>query len=297
MPTVNFDIRTISILSTVFRPYLIAILILTWAFDIWQQGLLQRNGSARHWRRYGAVIGVTYFLASKNYWSLAFVFTAFAITWSRLPDNPSNDTAASLPNFDKFLRSLPNATAAPSPPPTSEASEAEPNAPSEEPDCIVCWSSSTPPKVLPCSHLICADCLTGIRSSTQNHCPMCRLPLFTRSNTRTIAFYRAIACVWNADITARLLTLSLHVYKGEIWTRDVLFDVVWVSWEAFYTLWMRRMIREGGEEWWRSITFSRLDGATVWRRADLGLVLVGCTLAFKVWEVRGLDVDYVVVEV
>jgi hypothetical protein len=292
---VNLDIRTISILSTVFRPYLITILILTWAFDIWQQGLLQTNGSARHWRWYGAVIGVTCFLAFKDYWSLAFVFTAFSITWSRLPDNPpSNDTAAaaaSLPRFDKFLKSLSNATA-PLPPTESNQHEETPEV--EEPDCIVCWSSSTPPKILPCTHLICADCLSNLHSSTQNHCPMCRLPLFKHPKSHTIAFYRAIACVWNADITARLLALSLHVYKNDIWTRDVLFDVVWVSWEVFYVFWMRGMIREGGGEWWRSVTFARLDGATVWRRADFGVLVLGCTLAFKVWEVRGLDVDYVV---
>jgi hypothetical protein len=145
LPIFNLDIRTISILSDVFRHYLIAILILIWAFDIWHQGLLQRNGSARHWRWYGAVIGVTCFLAFKDYWSIAFVFTAFAITWSRLPDNPSDDpAAASLPSFDKFLKSLPTATAPPPPPPTPSSSEASPTSPPEEPDCIVSPPKSSP---------------------------------------------------------------------------------------------------------------------------------------------------------
>lgn len=304
-PVFDMEIETISIMSKLFRPYLIAILVLIWAFDIWQQGLLLRaNGSARHWRWYGAVTGMTFSLAYKNHWSLALAFTAFAITWSRLPDSPSKD-AASLPSFNKFIKSLSDASPPePSPTEANENNESydpnEANEPDDGPDCIVCWSSSTPPKILPCTHLICADCLTNIRASTQNHCPMCRLPLFTRSNLNTIRTYRAIACIWNADITVRLLAISLHIHKSDsftgTFTRSFIFDVVWVFWEGFYTLWMQKMIREGGRtgEWWRNPAFSRLDGTTFWRRPVMGLVMMGFTLLFKMHEVGELDEKMVI---
>lgn len=286
-----YQVETVSIMSTVFKPYLIAILILIWALDMWQQGLLQTNGSARHWRWYGAGLGVVYILISKNQWTLAFAFTGFTLTWSRLPDTQSN-TAGNLPSFDKFIRNLPDA----SQPVATEQPNTE-NVPTDltppaddEPTCIVCWSSDTLPKLLPCTHLICPDCLTNLSTSPQNHCPMCRTPLFTRSNAAQITTLRALASIWNADIAVRTLALTLHLYIWQGWSRSFLFDALWVFWQSGYALWTRNLIVEGGwGEWWRSPTFSRMDGERFWRRPVVGCAMMGFTLAAKMHEVLGLD--------
>lgn len=287
-------------MSTVFRPYLIAILVLIWAFDIWHQGLLQTNGSARHWRWYGTGLGVTYVLVSKNQWQIAFAFTAFALTWSRLPDTQSNVTS-SLPSFDKFMRDLPDASEPKATPqPTTPQRQLTddnltPSSPApanddDEPICIVCWSSDTLPKLLPCTHLICPSCLTHLSTTPQNHCPLCRLPLFTRSNATQITTLRALASIWNADIAVRTLALALHLYKWEGWSRSFVFDALWVFWQSGYALWTRNLIVEGGSgEWWRSVTFSRMDGERVWRRPVVGVGLMGFTLAAKMHEVLELD--------
>ena len=292
-----YNVETISIMSTTLRPYFIAMLVLVWAFDIWQQGLLQTNGSARHWRFYGAVIGMTCALVAKNQWTLATAFTAFALTWSRLPDTQL-DATSSLPSFDKFIKSLadasrPDQTPQPSLDPTAAQTPTDPAASDDNPDaptCIVCWSADDLPKVLPCAHLICPDCLTNLAAGTQNHCPLCRLPLFTRSNARAITTYRALASIWNADIAVRILGLVLHLYKREGWSRGIVFDATWVVWQSAYALWTRKMIVEsGGGEWWRTPSFSRLDGGTLWRQPLAGFVLMGLTLAMKMHEVLGLD--------
>jgi hypothetical protein len=288
-------------MSTVFRPYLIAFLVLVWTFDIWQQGLLQTNGSARYWRFYGAGAGITFTLVSRNQWTLALAFTAFALTWSRLPDTQSNATS-SLPSFDKFINSLPDASkieteTQPSADITAAQSPTEltaSNNPTDAPTCIVCWSSDDLPKILPCTHLICLDCLKNLSTTTQNHCPLCRLPLFTRSNARTITTYRAIASIWNADITIRTLALILQLYKREGWSRSIVFDATWVFWQSAYALWTRKWIVEGfGGEWWQTPTFSRLDGGTVWRQPLAGFVMMGFTLAMKMHEVLRLDEEMV----
>lgn len=312
-----YNVETISIMSTIFRPYLIAILVLIWAFDIWQQGLLQTNGSARYWRLYGAGLGLTYALVSRNQWALALAFTVFALTWSRLPDTQSNVTG-NLPSFTKFIRSLPDAKAPdavvqPSSEPTvaeelvtTEQQSTDSTAPHEptegpeepeEPTCIVCWSSSDPPKDLPCTHLICLDCLTGLAAGTQNHCPLCRLPLFTRSNASTITTYRAIASIWNTDIAIRALALALQIHKWDGWSRSFVFDATWVVWQTFYGLWTRKLIVEGGGEWWRTVSFARLDGGALWRQPIAGVVLMGLTLAMKMHEVLGLDEKMVMTKI
>jgi hypothetical protein len=283
-------------MSTVFKPYLIAVLSLIWAFDIWHQGLLQTNGSARYWRFYGAGLGVVYVLISKNQWTLAFAFTGFALTWGRLPDTQSN-TAGNLPSFDNFIRNLPDASQpeAAVQSPTGQSSTDDDTTPSaspadDDPTCIVCWSSDVLPKLLPCTHLICPDCLTNISATTQNHCPLCRTPLFTRSNATRITTLRALASIWNADIAVRTLALALHLYKWDGWSRGFLFDALWVFWQSGYALWTRNLIVEsGGGEWWRSPTFGRMDGERFWRRPVVGFALMGFTLAAKMHEVLGLD--------
>jgi len=275
-------------MSTVLRPYLIAILVTIWAFDIWQQGRLQTHA----W--YGTALAVTYVLVHKNQWQLALAFTAFAVTWSRLPDTQSN-TAGNLPSFDKFIRNLPDASQPKATEqPTTEQQPTDPVTPNDpagdEPTCIVCWSSDTLPKTLPCTHLICPDCLTNLSTTTQNHCPLCRLPLFTRSNARAITTYRATAAIWNADIAVRTLAIILHLYKWEGWSRSFVFDVLWVNWQSGYALWTRWLIVEsGGGEWWRAPSFSRLDGGKFWRQPLAGFVMMGLTMAAKMHEVLGLD--------
>ena len=289
-------------MSTVFKPYLIATLALVWVLDIWHRGLLQINGSARHWRYYGVGVGVAYVLISKNQWTLAFAFTMFALTWGRLPDIQS-DAAGSLPSFDRFIRNIPDASqpGATDQPNTDDLSaEPSPSSPSadDEPTCIVCWSSDTLPKILPCTHLICPDCLTNLAAGTQNHCPMCRLPLFARSNATTITTLRALASIWNADIAVRTLALALHLYKWEGWSRSFAFDALWVFWQSGYALWTRNLIVEsGGGEWWRSPTFSRMDGERFWRRPVVGFGMMGFTLAAKMHEVLKLDEKMVFHEV
>jgi hypothetical protein len=284
-------------MSTVFRPYLIGILVLIWALDMWHQGLLQANGSARHWRFYGIGLGVVYVLVSKNQWTLAFAFTGFALTWSRLPDTQSN-TAGNLPSFDKFIRNLPDASqpgvidqeTTNQQPTNEDPTPSSISTNEDEPTCIVCWSSDTLPKLLPCTHLICPDCLTNLSTTTQNHCPMCRTPLFTRSNATRITTLRALASIWNADIAVRTLALALHLYKWDGWSRGFLFDALWVFWQSGYALWTRNLIVEsGGGEWWRSPTFSRMDGERFWRRPVVGFAMMGFTLAAKMHEVLGLD--------
>jgi hypothetical protein len=293
-PVFIYQVETISIMSTVFKPYLIAILALIWVFDIWHQGLLERNGSARQWRYYGAGVGVTYVLISKNQWILAFAFTIFALTWSRLPDAQSN-AAGSLPSFDKFIKNIPDASQpGATEQPTTEGlpTDLTPSSPptDDEPTCIVCWSSDILPKILPCTHLICPDCLTNLAAGTQNHCPMCRLPLFARSNATTIMTLRALASIWNADIAVRTLALALHIYNWEGWSRGFVFDALWVFWQSGYALWTRNLIVESGSaEWWRSPTFSRMDGERFWRRPLVGFGMMGFTLAAKMHEVLKLD--------
>ena len=125
---------------------------------------------------------------------------------------------------------------------------------------------------------------------------MCRHPLFTRSNATQITTYRAIASIWNADITIRTLALILQLYKREGWSRGIVFDATWVFWQSAYALWTRKMIVEGfgdGGEWWRTPSFARLDGGTVWRRPLVGFVMMGFTLAMKMHEVLGLDEEMV----
>ena len=281
-------------MSTKLNIYLTTVLILIWALDIWQQGLLQTDGAARYWRRYGAALGLTYVLISKSQWALAFAFTASALTWSKLPDTTSK-TAGSLPSFNKFMRTLPDAQLQPITVPP--ATEDTPNdVVAEEPTCIVCWSSSVPPKVLPCTHLICTDCLANIKASTQNNCPLCRLPLFTRSNALMISVYRGIASLWNADFLVRTLAVTLQIYKGEIWTRTLLYDVMWLSWEAIYALWTRKMILEGGGDWWRTPSFSRLEGDKKWWWPVGALLLLVFNLSIKIWEISELDEDIIVID-
>lgn len=293
-PVFIYQVETISIMSTVFKPYLIATLAIIWVLDIWHRGLLQRNGSAHHWRYYGAGVGLAYVLISKNQWTLAFAFTMFALTWGRLPDTQAN-AAGSLPNFDKFIRTIPDASqpeateqANTQELPTDLTSSSPPT--DDEPTCIVCWSSDTLPKVLPCTHLVCTDCLTNLSTTTQNHCPLCRLPLFARSNATTITTLRALASIWNADIAVRTLALALHLYKWDGWSRGFVFDALWVFWQSGYALWTRNLIVEGGGgEWWRSPTFSRMDGERFWRRPVVGFGMMGFTLAAKMHEVLKLD--------
>lgn len=296
-----YQVEIVSIMSTVFKPYLIAILILIWAFDIWHQGLLSTNGSARHWRFYGAGLGMVYVLISKNQWTLAFAFTGFALTWSRLPDNQSN-AAGNLPSFDKFMKNLPDASqprATDQPTTSQQPTDHDPTPSSssptdDEPTCIVCWSSDTLPKHLPCTHLICLDCLTNLSTTTQNHCPMCRTPLFTRPNATRITTYRAIASIWNADIAVRTLALALHFYKWDGWSRGFLFDALWVCWQSGYALWTRNLIVESGSaEWWRTVSFARMDGGRWWRMPVAGFAMMGFTLAVKMHEVLGMDEERV----
>lgn len=53
------------------------------------------------------------------------------------------------------------------------------------------------------------------------------------------------------------------------------------------------IVESGGEEWWRTPSFSRMDGGRVWRMPLAGFVMMGFTLAVKMHEVLGLDEERV----
>jgi hypothetical protein len=123
---------------------------------------------------------------------------------------PWRDTATGgrLPSYEDFLANLR---------PADDAARKQTGVGEEQEDgnCLVCWSSDEVALELPCNrnHLICSDCLARLHESHRYQCPICRLPLYTMQNIKTMLLEVIIACL-GAIFALALIEIALGIYKG-----------------------------------------------------------------------------------
>jgi hypothetical protein len=221
-----------------YRP-LVAFLVVVWSIVLWR-----KTRSAVSWRDAVALVVLIASLVSRNM-IVAIGWTAAYAAWSTLADRPWNSTSALL-GFEAFVRSLSPAAgsrssndleepkaetiavaATTTAEPGSEAtvlanSEVEPGLlekeagakEEEQEDCVVCWSSDTPPLRLPCSHLVCLPCLKRLKEAHRFLCPFCRRPLYSFRNPNIYLFQLSVAAV-GAQLALTLVCAALRIARRQ----------------------------------------------------------------------------------
>lgn len=216
--------RTVTrpILSDVLYRPIIAAIVLASTLALWKK-IRSPNGTSKLSWRDALGLALVGSCVSMKWMLEAVALTAAYVAWSCLADRSWNSTGK-LPDFETFLAGLrlagtttttdaamnsspsddDGATAPPtsSPPaaPTPESAilsqfEAQLGLPERKPaeECVVCWTSDENPLRLPCSHLVCSDCLTRLRDSQRSTCPYCSTPLFTLKNNKHLLHQLAVA--------------------------------------------------------------------------------------------------------
>jgi hypothetical protein len=154
---------------------------------------------------------VVFALVFHNQMVLGIGLSVAYYTWAaHLRRLPWRDTATGgrLPNYENFLANLRPVDYAAR---KQESVEEE----QEDGDCLVCWSSDEVALELPCkrNHLICPDCLARLHESHRYQCPICRLPLYTMKNIKTMLLELIIASL-GAIFALALIETALAIYKG-----------------------------------------------------------------------------------
>jgi len=216
---------------------------------------------------------------------IAIGVTAGYVAWAVLADRPWNGKGG-LPDFETFVKGLKPAgnedtqgsatqeaetnaiTPAAEPDAEAEAAlltkiEANLGLPEKKPheDCVVCWSSSSsedkPPLCLPCSHLVCSDCLNRLKEANRCTCPFCRRPLYSLS-TNEVALFQLVAACSGAQLALALILTALRVARGRY--RGAAECLVFKAWPAAGALWHQWGIRTKGEEGYFASTSQRFLG-------------------------------------
>jgi hypothetical protein len=266
-----------------YRP-LVAFLVVAFSVVLWR-----KSRSAVSWRDGVALVVLIASLVSRNM-IVAIGWTAAYAAWSTLADRPWNSTSA-LPEFEAFVKRLRPAggskassngsdmpeidtipvaaTTTTGEPgsevtglansevslslPKKEASEEE-----EQEDCVVCWSSDTPPLRLPCSHLVCLPCLKRLKEAHRFLCPFCRRPLYSLRNPNINLFQLSVAAV-GAQLALALVCAALRIARRQYIGAAI--EVLTKALPAFGMLRGLWNIRSQGEEgYFASTTASTLLG-------------------------------------
>lgn len=199
---------------------------------------------------------------------LAVGITAGYVAWAVLADRPWNGKGG-LPGFEAFVEGLKpveneeeasgseeaetDATApAADPASSTEAAlltriEAKLGLPEKKPqeDCVVCWASDETPLKLPCSHLVCSDCLLRLKEANRYTCPFCRIPLYTLT-TNKVALFQLVAASSGAQLALALILTALRIAKGRYWGAAE--SLIFKGWPAAASLGGQWSIRTQGEE-------------------------------------------------
>ncbi|KAM0710690.1 hypothetical protein Q7P35_001428 [Cladosporium inversicolor] len=265
--------ETFSILNDLFYRHIVAVLVVIWSVVLWRKA--KSVGMTRFgWQDALAVLVCVGSAVWRNM-PIAIGVTAGYAAWAVLADRPWNGKGG-LPGFEVFVKGLKPAedgnaqdaeeqsektetqtatpSAEPDPAAAAEATlltriEANLGLPEKKPheDCVVCWSSSpeTPPLKLPCSHLVCSDCLLRLKDANRYTCPFCRTPLYTLTTNKATLF-QLVAFSSGAQLALALTLAALRFSRGRYW--GAAGSLIFKGWPAAGTLWSQWGIRKQGEE-------------------------------------------------
>lgn len=260
--------ETFSILNTLLYRHVVALLVVVWSVALWRKLSAAGRGFGR-WDGLAVALCVGSVLWRDMV--LAVGVTAGYAAWVVLADRPWNGKGG-LPGFEAFVQGLKPAgedqdqdqdragceeeaepaIAQAEPGAEAEAAllttiEARLGLPEKKPseDCVVCWSSDDSPLRLPCSHLVCADCLTRLKDSHRYTCPFCRRPLYTLS-TNKVALFQLVAASSGAQLALAFILAALRIASGRYWGAAEC--LVFKGYPAVAALWHQWGIRTQGEE-------------------------------------------------
>lgn len=266
--------ETYSILNTLFYRHIVAVLVVVWSVALWRKA--RSVGVRFGWRDALAVVVCLGSVLWRDM-VLAIGVTAGYAAWAVLADRPWNGKGG-LPGFEAFVASLKPAeggnedaqgseeqasktethaatpSTQPEPAAAAEAAlltriEANLGLPEKKPleDCVVCWSTSSedPPLKLPCSHLVCSDCLTRLKEANRYTCPFCRTPLYTLATNKATLF-QLVTFSSGAQLALALLLTTLRISRGRYWGAAE--SLIFKGYPAAATLWSQWRIRRQGEE-------------------------------------------------
>jgi hypothetical protein len=258
--------ETYSILNTLLYRHIVAALVVVWSVMLWWK---LRSADARF--SWPDALAVVMCVASVLWRDvvLAIGVTAGYVAWAVLADRPWNGKGG-LPSFEAFVEGLEPAenedeqssgeegadphAIAPAAEPGAEAEaarltniEAKLGLPEKKPqeDCVVCWASDETPLKLPCSHLVCYDCLLRLKDANRYSCPFCRRPLYIPSTTK-ITLFQLVAASSGAQLALALILTALRIARGQYWGAAE--SLIFKGWPAAGTLWSQWGIRTQGEE-------------------------------------------------
>lgn len=235
-----------------YRP-VVGVLVLAWSFVLWRKH--RSTETAVTWRDAVALAMVVACVSSRNMIAAIGLTAAYA-AWSTLADRSWNSTGK-LPSFDTFLASLQASKLSPPKPvapasPDSEAAhlahfEAKLGLPEKNPDsdCVVCWSSEESPLQLPCSHLVCSDCLARLKEAHRFLCPFCRRPLYSLQTTKIYLFQLSVASA-GAQLALAILLAALRINRQQYFGATL--SLLMSAWPAWGMLRSHSQIRTQGEE-------------------------------------------------
>lgn len=268
--------ETYSVLNTLFYRHIIAVLVVVWSAMLWRK--LRSVDAGFSWPD---ALGAVACVASVVWrdMALAIGVTAGYAAWVVLADRPWNGKGG-LPSFEAFVEGLKPAdnedeegsrekraadpqTATPPAEPGAEAEaarltniEAKLGLPEKKPqeDCVVCWASDDSPLKLPCSHLVCSDCLLRLKEANRYTCPFCRRPLYTLA-TNKVALFQLVAASSGAQLALALVLTALRTARGQYWGAAIC--LLSKGYPAAAALWGQWGIRTQGEEGYFASTSER----------------------------------------
>lgn len=258
--------ETFSILNTLLYRHFIAVLVVVWSVVLRRKP--REHGTKFKWvDGLAAVLCVASVLRGDMVTAIG-VMAGYA-AWAMLADRPWNGKGG-LPDFETFMKGLEpagnentqgsgtheaktNATI-PAAEPDAEAEAALltrieanlglPEKKSQE-DCVVCWSSDDSPLRLPCSHLVCFDCLTRLKDANRYTCPFCRRPLYTLA-TNKVTLFQLVSATSGAQLVLALILAALRIAHGRYWGAAEC--LIFKGYPAVAALWHQWGIRRQGEE-------------------------------------------------
>lgn len=236
-------IHTSHIVNEGIQLYIFGALLLLWLLPQIRR-YKSKNLNAGCWYGWdGLGFALVAYLCQSQRWAMACIFTTFFLTWTRLPGSPLDDLH--LPSFSSFLEACRR---------RADASASTQSANISQPlDCIVCWSSESPPLALPCSHRMCDNCLTAMEERQQPYCPLCRLLLFRANTSLQVIAHKAVVATFAARLTDEAICLLLQLCHGEYW--DVMKSSATYLLQ-FYCIWILYGVASThGISWWRGGVF------------------------------------------
>lgn len=258
--------ETYSILDTLFYWHVVAFLVIVWSVVLLRKAKAVGMGFGR-WDGFAVVVCVGSVLWRDMVTAIG-VMAGYA-AWAMLADRPWNGKGG-LPDFETFMKGLEPAgnedtqgsgtqeaetnaiTPAAEPDAEAEAAlltriEANLGLPEKKPqeDCVVCWSSDDSPRRLPCSHLVCSDCLTRLKDADRYTCPFCRRPLCTLA-TNKVTLFQLVSATSGAQLVLALVLTALRIAHGRYWGAAEC--LIFKGHPAAAALWHQWGIRRQGEE-------------------------------------------------